>query len=325
MGAEKSLYQYVTLFFKVGIALGLIGYLIYTGYFSPERLKVLLEGKAIFPGLVLMGFILLTASVRFQILSFSKMPLWQSFKLNLIGLFFNFFVPGGVGGDLVKGFAMKQSTDSTGKAAAFIVVMDRILGLATMSLLSLLSFFWIPIHLSSSVRVQVLALGLLGLFGGIIIFLGLLVSSRVREKVILKLKPWLPSRLQSYIDLFHWKQKEKTYSLTLLVRASLWSLVSQLLSIFFFFYLGVLLLPEIEVSLSVYFFVIPIGFMLTAIPIVPGGLGIGQAAFLFLFQKALNLDTDFGSISVSGFQFYQLLWGLMGAYFFIILKKKIST
>jgi uncharacterized protein (TIRG00374 family) len=306
---------------KFLFAVALIVYLVNSGNFSLQRLQTLLNLRAIGPGVILMGLILFTASLRFKVLSISNISIWQSFKLTLIGIFFNFFVPGGVGGDLVKGVMMKKSTEASGGEAAFVVILDRVLGLATMSALSVLAFLFVPHHLTQSSTVRLLAFILLGLFLSILIFLGLLVSSRVRDRLIMGLSAKLPMWIRNKMEDFHFKQKQKSYNWSALIRASLWSIVSQMTSIYFFIYLSSILLPDLSVPIFLFFFVVPVGFMLTAVPISPGGVGVGQAAFLYLFQRALNIETDFGAISVSGFQFYQLIWGLLGAYFFIFLKK----
>jgi len=306
---------------KFLLAAGLIGYLIISGNFALDRLQILFTPAAFFSGIILIGLILLTASSRFREVSISDMSLWKSFQLTLIGVFFNFFVPGGVGGDLVKGLAMKKRTEASGGEAAFAVVMDRMLGLATLSALSIFAFLFVPNHLRASPRVQVLALFLIVIFIIIMIFLGLLVSARIRHYLVMRFRFWLPNFIRAKLEAFHLKQKQNSYTWSLLIRASFWSLLSQITSIYFFIQFGFILLPDLKIPISIYFFVIPVGFMLTAVPISPGGIGVGQAAFLFLFQKAFNFETDFGSISVTGFQFYQLLWGLLGAYFFVFYKK----
>jgi len=307
---------------KLVLAGALIIYLVASGNFSIERLQVLITPEAIIPGIFLMGMILIMAALRFRAVAISSITIWQSFNLTVIGIFFNFFVPGGVGGDLVKSVVMKKSTDASGGEAIFAVVMDRVLGLATMSALSIIAFLFVPNHLRASPKVQVLALALVGIFVSILIFLSLLVSSRVRRQLIMRVSAWLPTRIQSSLESFHIKQKQNSFTWPILVRATLWSSLSQITSIYFFAYLGIILMPELQIPLSLYFFVVPVGFMLTAVPISPGGVGVGQAAFLFLFQRALNSDTDFGSISVSGYQFYQLIWGLLGAYFFVFMRKQ---
>lgn len=310
-------------FLKIGLACLLIYYLYYTGAFSLEKVKGLIQPSVLFMGLPLIGFVLFSAGKRFQSLSLIHLTTFKSWQLVLMGTFFNFFIPGGVGGDLVKGVVMRKNLETTSTSAAFTVIMDRVLGLATMSFLSVLAFIFVPPHLKSSPKVQVLALFLLLI--SVFIFLGfyLLVSAEVREKFLFRLIPYLPQKIKNKFLIFHDKQKIKSYKVTQLVKASIWSVLSQMSSILFFFLIGKSLFYELSVSLPVFFFVVPIGFMLTAIPISPGGIGVGQAAFYFLFQRAIGYENELGVVAVSGFQFYQLIWGFLGLYYFIFLKKKV--
>lgn len=307
--------------FKLILALLLIGYLAQSGYFSVQRLKQLVQFPMLLIGVILVGFVLFFASLRFRALSMVQLSVYQSWKLTLVGTFFNFFVPGGVGGDLVKGVMMRKGHETSSGSAAFSVLMDRILGLVSMSLLSVISFLFMPDQLKNSAKVQLLAVFLVALFFGITFVLVLLVSAHFRDFVLVPVAERLPSFLQQPILNFHAKQKLKRYERSAVFLAFCFSLLSQLGSIILFYLVGTFIYPDLLVTLATYFFVVPIGFMLTAIPISPGGVGVGQAAFLFLFHRALGYENDLGVTSVTGLQFYSLIWGLVGSYYFVAAKR----
>src|SRR4029077_20510270 len=57
--------------------------------------------------------------------------------LFLIGMFYNQFLPGGTGGDIIKSYLFLQGTPDT-KAGAFVaVVFDRLIGLVTLVAITL--------------------------------------------------------------------------------------------------------------------------------------------------------------------------------------------
>jgi glycosyltransferase 2 family protein len=56
--------------------------------------------------------------------------------LLLIGLFFNFFIPGGTGGDVVKVYYLIKEAPGKGAAAVLSVLVDRIIGLFALILLA---------------------------------------------------------------------------------------------------------------------------------------------------------------------------------------------
>ena len=58
------------------------------------------------------------------------------FALVMIGLFFNFFIPGGTGGDMVKVFYLLKETPGQRSNALLSVVVDRLIGLLSLILLA---------------------------------------------------------------------------------------------------------------------------------------------------------------------------------------------
>jgi uncharacterized membrane protein YbhN (UPF0104 family) len=80
-----------------------------------------------------------------------------------------------------------------------------------------------------------------------------------------------------------------------------------------FFYQMAQVLNEPDITWQAILFVVPMGFVVTAVPISPAGVGVGQVAFLYLFQAYLGHPTQFGSISITVFQICSVVWALVGA------------
>ncbi len=72
-----------------------------------------------------------------------------------------------------------------------------------------------------------------------------------------------------------------------------------------------------DVHWQAYFFVVPIGQMLTAIPISPAGVGVGQAAFYFLFNIYLGHQSQLGPTVMTVGQVMMFGFGIIGAYFYL--------
>jgi uncharacterized membrane protein YbhN (UPF0104 family) len=81
---------------------------------------------------------------------------------------------------------------------------------------------------------------------------------------------------------------------------------------------------NIELSPSAYIIVPPIGFIVTALPITPGGVGVGQTAFLYLFDLYKQGSGVIGTTTVTLMQLGSLFFGLFGAYFFLLAKKHLN-
>jgi len=101
-------------------------------------------------GLLTYGIVELLSAWRWHLLLKVQdihLPKIRVLQLTMIGVFFNYLVPGGTGGDLVKGFYLLKETTGRSAAALLSVLMDRLLGLFTLILmagaLSLVRWQWL--------------------------------------------------------------------------------------------------------------------------------------------------------------------------------------
>jgi uncharacterized membrane protein YbhN (UPF0104 family) len=78
-----------------------------------------------------------------------------------------------------------------------------------------------------------------------------------------------------------------------------------------------------SMSWATYFLVAPLGFMATAIPISPAGVGVGQAAFYYLFNLYSGEKTDLGPTVITAYQVALFAFGVVGAVFYLQRKEKI--
>ena len=72
----------------------------------------------------------------------------QNFTLYLIGLFYNFFIPGGIGGDAYKGFLFNKNLGWNLKKALKLILLDRLIGLGVLCciLIGLYEFVFIKLN-----------------------------------------------------------------------------------------------------------------------------------------------------------------------------------
>ncbi len=57
-----------------------------------------------------------------------RLDYWTNAKLYLVGMFYNFFIPGGIGGDAYKVYSLKQHLGYGIKKSGFALLMDRFNG-----------------------------------------------------------------------------------------------------------------------------------------------------------------------------------------------------
>jgi len=127
------------------LQLGLCAALLWWVFHDPYKRQALrdsftqADGRWLAAGVGAYGLFEILAGVRWQILLRVQgihITWWRLYGLVLVGLFFSLFIPGGTGGDLVKGYyLLKEAPVGRKTSAALSVVMDRLLGLLGVAIL----------------------------------------------------------------------------------------------------------------------------------------------------------------------------------------------
>ena len=124
---------------------------------------------------------------------------------------------------------------------------------------------------------------------------------------------------KTYEYLMLYRHHKNTFLITFFL-----SIAAQIFSVLFFIAAGYGM-GYSDMPLSVYFFVIPIGMMVQAIPVSPAGVGVGQAATYFLFNTVSPGSGPIGAAVTTASQIVQFCFGLVGAYFYLGISKKLKT
>ena len=271
--------------------------------------------------LVIHAFIQGLAVVRWQVL-LRIQGVFVSWKrlssLVMIGLFFNPFMPGGVGGDVVKIFYVLKEVGEKKSAALLAAVMDRIMGL-----LGLIAIAAVVIGLRYSYLTQTkvasgLLFVLLFIFAGTFAFIGVTFAINALGWVH-KLPARLPMRARIVELSEAYTAYGKAWRGTL---AALAISVPVHIASFALFYGVYRAFPSEGVTVSILDFcsMMPIINTLSAIPISIGGAGVREGLFI-------NLLGDLGGIpaatavvvSLTGFG-VQLFWSLIGGVVYLFYR-----
>lgn len=284
-----------------------------------EDLKLLLNPKLFISLFVILLLVNVVATLRWQTILNSQgmtSKFWPTFKLTLIGAFFNFAIPGGVGGDVVKAFYFIKQHPGKKMAAGLTVVMDRVIGLTVMAFAGFLSLF-----LHFELLFQKWEIQLLFIFLGSLVLLFVVLWSVVFipqfQNFFLKLvKPF--SHFQKLTGLIHTLLSFSSLK-TVIFRTLYLSVASQFLFVLAFF--SVSQVVNSGHPWDSFLFAAPIGLILSAVPITPAGIGVGQLVFYFLFNLTSTVS-NFGSIAATMIQGMTFIVSLMGAYFYLTVKRK---
>ena len=240
-------------------------YFIVTKIDVEEIKNILLKSNPLYIVLASILFILskIIAAIRLN-LYFHQLNLLlthaSNFKLYLLGMFYNLFLPGGIGGDAYKGYILKKTFDVPTKKIVSVLVLDRLSGLLLLFIYTCALIAYIEVPIFNGYRwMFILAIPL-----SIVIF-------------------WiLNKKFFNYILPIFWK----TIVLSALVQ------FAQLLSIWF-----ILFALNIELNQIAYLIIFLVSSIVAVVPLTLGGIGSREVTF-FYGAKLLGLDLNI-SVGVS--------------------------
>lgn len=232
------------------------------------------------------------------------------FQLAFIGNFFNIALPGAVSGDFVKAIYVAKEVHAQRSRAFGSIVFDRVAGLSALVLLSASSLIlgFSSMHGTRLFHTIQVSVGFAALV--VISFYGYLFLVREHHDPLLKLLRSLQNRYpltgsitRIYESVRHYHNHRFIVIQVLLLSVVIHILVSYSCLNF------AKALGEENISLSALFAVVPIGLLVTAIPILPAGVGTGHAAFLALFHL---IGSQRGADVFSLFALVQICFGAVG-------------
>ncbi len=255
------------------------------------------------------------ATVRWQILLRIQGILigwWRTAGIVMVGLFFNMFLPGLIGGDLVRlYFVFKHAPDKKARAT-LSVAMDRLFGLLSILFLAgtvlVLRFGWLK-QSNTTLRIAWLALALLG---GALIFVVALFSL-VGFGALHRLPDRLPFRkaiVESGQALEIYRKHLAAMSVAFFI-----TIISHLAYYVSFFCAGQSLHGSSAhvASLPDMLSIMPLVNTVTSIPISIGGVGVRETLFQQLLGHLAHVPASLAALTASlGFAI-QASWGVLGA------------
>lgn len=205
-------------------------------------------------------------------------------RLNYIGLFFSSVLPGAVTGDIIKLVYIKKSIPHFKKTfLVSITLLDRIMGLSGLLFLAgIFSLYSYNQVTALSPKIAHLIHVNLLLFLGTTFFLVILISPQKVQTTILNYQrkiPFLGEKIANVSEQVFGLRENRLD----IFKSFLLSVACQFLSILAFW---TVMSPFLEKPLPFQyaFTFIPVGLITMAIPISPGGLGVGHVLFANLFS-----------------------------------------
>jgi uncharacterized membrane protein YbhN (UPF0104 family) len=288
---------------KYGLGLGLLAYVIWRNWApaggqglqgvvqrhfvdgEPIHYGPLILASMIYLVGVLLTFVRWYVLVRAQELPFT---LGNAMRLGSVGLFLSTFLPGSVGGDIVKAaFIAREQSRRT--VAVATVMIDRAVGLWGLCLLVALlgTIFWTGGMLEADAAQTLQSIvggsvGLCAISATVWILLGFLPEWRAQRfaRRLTRIPKVGHSAAEFWRAVWMYRRKE-----TSIIQALLLSLAGHVGFVLTFYFSSLTVFSADQIpSLSTHFLIVPIGMAIQAGFPAPGGVGGGEYAFGALYK-----------------------------------------
>ncbi|MEI6351548.1 MAG: lysylphosphatidylglycerol synthase transmembrane domain-containing protein [Verrucomicrobiota bacterium] len=270
---------------------------------------------------VLFGLVELSAVVRWQVLlrvQGVNIGWLRLSALLMIGVFFNPFMPGGTGGDVVKIYYLLKEVPQKKAAAMLAVLMDRLMGLLGLIIIAGMVIAARYEWLTTTKETSLLLYALLAIFGGCVAFV--VVSFAITGfGLVHKLPERMPMR-DKLIDLSvaynhygrAWRSSLLALALSFPVHLGSFSLFYCVAKAFSESGKGATLLN--------FWGIMPIVNTLTSVPVTIGGAGLREGLFIKLLGDLCGISESIAKlISLTGYSVV-VLWGMIGGITYLFYR-----
>jgi len=313
----------ITVLLQALISVGLLIWIFSRPEFRDQIWEVVAgaDPRWLLAGFVVAGVASLLSVVRWNIflrIQGIRLSFWDVFRISFLGLFFNCFMFGAVGGDVVK--VLWLAARGHNKAAGLIsVILDRMSGFPPLLAVSLLAMPW-WLQWSRQIPelkpVPIFMIGYLGIVTLLLLGSMILTGSGWLDRLPMpsedapSLKERFQRRLQTQLckvnaafglAVTSWRQSLLAVGLSMLV----------LLGHFSIFYCSArafaLQTPVLE-----FFAIMPVVDVIAALPVSLGGFGVREEVFVRMLAALEGVPAAQAvSISLGGAVLF-MVWGLFG-------------
>ncbi|MEE2821391.1 MAG: lysylphosphatidylglycerol synthase transmembrane domain-containing protein [Acidobacteriota bacterium] len=268
---------------KVLITVGLLGFLIYQMDLRVLA-NILLSADPFFIclGVLIQVVSLAFSSIRWQVIlrdfnihtRFLKLT-----ELNLIGYFFNLFLPSGIGGDFFRAYYLGKREHRGMSTTLTTTVLERSAGLC--ALLVIGTFFSIFQDISvEGVRLIYVFLVVITLYllGNVILF-----HTWIHQKISLLLRRKHLQHIEDKMELVYQGLNRLRHNKVTILKTLVVSLIIQLLAVIIVWVAAHAL--HIEAPFGVFLVFVPIINLSIMVPVTINGIGLRESLFYLLFSR----------------------------------------
>jgi uncharacterized membrane protein YbhN (UPF0104 family) len=324
------------------LAFGLLGWVVYSNWAPPTGVglkdiwqKHVVQGQPIHAQFLLIGALVYTISILLTLMRWYLLVRAQdlpfkvsdALRLGMVGFFYNTFLPGSVGGDAVRAAVLARE-QSRRTVAVATVIMDRVIALwGLIWFVALLgSAFWAAGMLNGpgegAAKMIVKTAGVIvGVTAAIWVGLGFLPQRRA--DIFAGRLARVPKIGGNLAELWRatwlYRLRPKSIALTLAL-----SWVGHVGFVLAFYCFARTLWDKTNPipTLTEHFLLVPIGLVIQAAPLFPGGAGIGEMGFGGLYVLLAGKSAEASGVAASMVQ--RVCCWVLGLVGFVIYQRMRS-
>ena len=284
---------------------------LYLVHLGALLLSVFLVGLAMWLGVVRWRLVLEAQGL--------ELSLARATRISLVAQFFNSFLLGSTGGDLIKAYYAARETHHRKTEAVTTVFVDRLVGLWAMLLFAGMMMLPNLPMLRQHRELAVPALFILAMLAALSLFLSLAFWGGVskpfpRARHYLRRLP-RGELLERSLDSCRQFGKEKGF----LLKAIVLSLVLNIIWVLQISVLGGGL--DLSIPFTALLVIVPVIFCISALPITPNGLGVRENLFVLMLAVIAVPRTPALSLSLLA-SAQGIFWSLIGGVVYMGLREK---
>jgi uncharacterized protein (TIRG00374 family) len=240
---------------------------------------------------------------------------WTVHRLTFIGFFFNNVVPGPTGGDVIKAVYVARGAERRTPAVVTVIV-DRVLGLVALALIALFSLLT-QLDNPAYRELSLFVFGFLGLAAaGSTVFFSRRIRRWLGIEAIVSRLPAAGLVRKADEAMFAWRHHKGALLVGLLlsfanqlaIQVMMWTVAAGL---------HVTTRTGGDVGAVDYMIVLPVAFIASSLPVLPGGWGLRETAFAVCFHF-IGVDRN-PAVALSVMNgMIQLFWSLLGGVYFLL-------
>ena len=240
-------------------------------------------------------------------------PFMKLYRLSFLGLFYSSIIPGSIGGDLVKAYYVNKHTEKTAEVLMSTFI-DRFAGLVGFTLMSFITLaIALALELASIQQLKIAILAVLVATGLSAAILLLILSGKFRKFLRLE-------RIYNKTSVAHHfaaaGNSTKIYRErpSVLAKAFGFTAINQIFVISSCAFIGFSI--GLNIPFWSYYLYTPLIFIISAIPVTPGGVGVTENLYVKFFSIAAigTVAPDVSMILVLAMfaRLIPILWGIPG-------------